>query len=899
MAAIGAIEIQLLADVARLRADMGSASSIVSGAANKMTDAFGVAKGALAALGVGLSAAGFASWIKSGIDAADSMKNFSQRTGVAVRDVAGLQLAFKQGGIESEALGTAMSRMTRNMATGADAFKTLGVATHNTDGTMRGAKEVLYDTAEALATVQGNSERVALATEVFGKAGAALLPVFENGSEGLREMAEMADKLGLSMDGEAAEAADKFNDTLELVGLSTQGVARQVGAQLLPALNGIVGAFLDFITEGDRVKKMADFIAAGLRVLYSAGVALVEVFSAVGKTVGAAIASIVAVMQGDLKGAIAIGKEWADDMKGDWSKAIQNIGSAWEESSGQTVEALARTTRVMRDVKMATDAQKESSKALAKEDKDRAKEFEKQQKDKEKLIKDEMDLQSKRALAVIASYEKEQQAVDDSITKADEMVAAILRETEALSMSNTEREISNALLALEKAGVEQGTYAYEVYAQKIREAVVNKAAVAESIEQNKQIAENWNELTTQIGQGLTDSLFRAFEAGKGFFQSLWDGIVNTFKTTVLRLVVNMVMNPINSAIGGLLGGGSSLASAATGVGSGGGILDLLSGAGSIFSGLGGALGTFGTAAGMGASALFGGTGLTALSGAGSMIGAGSLAGGLGLGLGVLGPIAGIGGALYGLYNAIKHESTPHSGGGAVSDASGTQAGAYSLVQSSMRADVNPQTQQYLAATTSTVAGMLNALAAIGGGPNVRVSAAYADDKSNDPAWGEFRIAAGDQSLVNWRDIDGRKRLFSDGQAGLAEFQAALTADVIKAAGGLAMPDWAKPIIAALGDRSTLDDLAKAVQQIQTIAAEKAQPAADTTSQSLTAPASNASMAEVREEIEEMADMVRDAIDLVRTTFAPILTSIATNSASTQRILTGWSDDDAVLTRAAP
>ena len=74
----------------------------------------------------------------------------------------------------------------------------------------------------------------------------------------------------------------------------------------------------------------------------------------------------------------------------------------------------------------------------------------------------------------------------------------------------------------------------------------------------KEAAEEWKKTTDSIGQGLTDSLYRAFESGKGFFETLWSGIKNTFKTTVLKIAVQAVMNPINQGLGGLLGSGNAL-----------------------------------------------------------------------------------------------------------------------------------------------------------------------------------------------------------------------------------------------------------------------------------------------------------------------------------------------------
>ena len=87
-------------------------------------------------------------------------------------------------------------------------------------------------------------------------------------------------------------------------------------------------------------------------------------------------------------------------------------------------------------------------------------------------------------------------------------------------------------------------------------------------------ANEWKKTTDSIGQGLTDSLFRAFESGKGFFTTLWDGIKHLFKTTVLKLALQPVQGAISGVIGSVLGGFGGPAAAA---GGGGGLGSLLSG----------------------------------------------------------------------------------------------------------------------------------------------------------------------------------------------------------------------------------------------------------------------------------------------------------------------------------
>nr|WP_315237722.1 tape measure protein [uncultured Albidiferax sp.] len=69
------------------------------------------------------------------------------------------------------------------------------------------------------------------------------------------------------------------------------------------------------------------------------------------------------------------------------------------------------------------------------------------------------------------------------------------------------------------------------------------------VEQIAKINEAWLTLKNDVYTGLTDSLYRAFEAGNGFFETFWAGIKNTLKTTVLKVAVQGVMNGVTSMLG--------------------------------------------------------------------------------------------------------------------------------------------------------------------------------------------------------------------------------------------------------------------------------------------------------------------------------------------------------------
>lgn len=358
MALIGGIEIEMWAGIARLQKDMDDAKRVVGNAMGAIKTAVGAALGAL-------SINAFAGWIKGAIDAADATYQLSQKTGIAAKDIAGIQLAFQQAGLGSEAMGTSIARMSRQMAEGNAAFRTLGVETRNADGSLRDTMAVLYDTADAFAGIKDGAGKTALAMEIFGKSGAELIPLLNGGADGLREMASMAEKLGLVISADTAEAADRFNDTMELVGQGSQGVARTLAAQMLPVLQDLAGGFLTSMTEGDRLKNVAEVLGVAMKGLYTVIAGGVQVFATFGRSIGALGAALAAFVSGDFAAARNIGKEWMTEIKTDWTRTVENIGSVWDGSAGKTVEATAKVTRAVRDVTLRTKEQEEAARKAA------------------------------------------------------------------------------------------------------------------------------------------------------------------------------------------------------------------------------------------------------------------------------------------------------------------------------------------------------------------------------------------------------------------------------------------------------------------------------------------------------------------------------------------------------
>jgi len=360
---IGSLEIEMWANIVRLRQDMAEAKRAVGGTMEDIRRAAAGAAAALGAIGVGLSVGALAGWVKASIDAADALDEMAGRIGITAKELSGLNLAFALAGVPLDSMGSALGKLQKEMADGNKAFAALGVSVRSGDGSLRNTTDVLADLADQFAGIEDGAGKTALAMAIFGKSGADMVPLLNGGADGLREMVAQSERLGLVLDDETAAAAGKFNDTLEMIGLGARGVGQQLAAQLLPTLNALGESFLISMTEGDRLRGVADALSTGLKLLYSVGVGVAQVFSTAGQYIGATAAQIAAALRGDWAAVKAIDKDFADQVAAGWTSAARQIESAWSGTGQQVAQAsalMAATRRQAPDLPAGGAADKES-----------------------------------------------------------------------------------------------------------------------------------------------------------------------------------------------------------------------------------------------------------------------------------------------------------------------------------------------------------------------------------------------------------------------------------------------------------------------------------------------------------------------------------------------------------
>ncbi len=883
MSTIGSIEIQMLADLARLRQDMNDAKGIVGKATADMSKMAGTLKTALGALGVGLSAAAFAGWIKGAINAADEASKLAKAAGIATKDVAGLQLAFKLGGPGADAMSGAMSKLAKQIGENGVVFDTLGIKTRNADGTLRSTKNVLYDTADAFQAMGSGTMATAKAVEIFGKSGADMVPMLLEGSDGLKRMADEAEQLGLVIDEKTGAAAEEFNDTLDLLGASTQGVARQVMAELLPTLQGLAGSMLDTIKNSDLVSRAADGIGAAFKLLYSGVALMIGGFSAFGTYLGSLAAAAVMVSQGEFKQAWStLNAGWRDagDIVRGTAKTIED---AWTGSAANTATHAVTINAALKGSTQSTKDYEDAQKAAAQARKDAAAAAAKQAADEFKAVQDIAKARSEARQKEgddIAKWEiDEAERRNREVKAAGDAVKAAQAEYDNQGLLRSQiAEVTLARLIDKQNAFTAGSENYESVQKEIdsqREliGILQRGEVRNAATQAaKDAAAEWQKTTDSIGQGLTDSLFRAFESGKGFFDTLWSGIRNVFKTTVLKLVMQPVQQGVNALVAGAIGqaqpasGGGPLGSAALLYGMGQSIYGYGKAASSA---VGGWFGMGSNASGAGAFTGSTGTGLATVAGEGATAASASGMSAASMGLWAAAIYAGVvkaqadyeegnnndkairaqneafggnfgqwstEGALSSLFSSLGMNdkwSSLLSGSTAVAkimDTLGLVSSHHSGsvvsigadgAATTMRGDASGITNNYVEGTDQslrllggTATGLLNSVSTLfGGNGGFGALLKFAAD-GKDASIGSAQFSRNGMALAGGVGSPGQFALYDkNGAKGFESFIGDVAKATRQSLDAIALPKWARETFAKLSDSATLEDVARTIAQV--------------------------------------------------------------------------------------
>lgn len=209
----------------------------------------------------------------------DQQSKLAARLGMTYGEFSGLALAGDLAGVGMDTIATAATKAdiafvkaVNGSATARKAFEGLGLSLD--DLGQMSAAERFQAIASAIAALPTEAQRSAAAVQLFGRAGAQLLPLFAGGAEGIQQAAEQAERLGLALTTAQRQDVEAMNDAFTMAQKAVAGIVQQVVAYLAPAVKNVSDTFTNLVGSigGANIgQAIGDGILQGARFLAGIG----------------------------------------------------------------------------------------------------------------------------------------------------------------------------------------------------------------------------------------------------------------------------------------------------------------------------------------------------------------------------------------------------------------------------------------------------------------------------------------------------------------------------------------------------------------------------------------------------------------------------------------------------
>jgi uncharacterized protein YpuA (DUF1002 family) len=244
--------------------------------------------GAFAAAAVAAAAALAGVVISKVAKYGDTIDKTSKKTGIGVEELARWKHAAELSGSSVQLLDKGMKGMAllmyeagRGTATYTDVLDSLGLKYE--DLKKQTPEQKLNTFLKAIADVKDHTEKAALATKVFGRAGTELLPMLEGGAEAMQGMKDEADKLGIVMTQEQVDGAVNFTDNMLRVKNAIMGVL--ISSVSFGKINDFIQSTIDKLVELRNSKAFKGFVEKAKDMATDIGSAMARVGKTIAKFV--------------------------------------------------------------------------------------------------------------------------------------------------------------------------------------------------------------------------------------------------------------------------------------------------------------------------------------------------------------------------------------------------------------------------------------------------------------------------------------------------------------------------------------------------------------------------------------------------------------------------------------
>jgi len=188
-------------------------------------------------------------------ETAEQLRNQAAMTGLSRKQLQEYTFIAQQAGFSTEAITNASAFLQRNLmgmeqGTGnaADVMKSLGIAIHETDGSLRPMSALLPEVIAALQGMGNETQRNMFAAQVFGRGWKEIAPLLAMTTAEMARQQQAARDLGLVWSDDMFAAADRADAAFDLLHAQMQGVAVTIASAVMPVITSAMPLLRDLMT---------------------------------------------------------------------------------------------------------------------------------------------------------------------------------------------------------------------------------------------------------------------------------------------------------------------------------------------------------------------------------------------------------------------------------------------------------------------------------------------------------------------------------------------------------------------------------------------------------------------------------------------------------------------------
>ena len=186
--------------------------------------------------------------LKSYNEVAGGTRELKNILGGTAEDMSRLRFAGAELGVSTSSISHAMLMAATHMERGDKIAKQFGVSLKDASGKTKPSIQLFGEMADRLMSIQDPLKRNAAGLEMFGRGYRDMIPLLKRGSEGIKELGDESDRLGLTMSQKDLDSTKQFGLAVKQLKANLEGVMVTVGRHLIPILGGLVKIFSEAVS---------------------------------------------------------------------------------------------------------------------------------------------------------------------------------------------------------------------------------------------------------------------------------------------------------------------------------------------------------------------------------------------------------------------------------------------------------------------------------------------------------------------------------------------------------------------------------------------------------------------------------------------------------------------------